>query len=260
MKKIYSLLVAACLQLGMVSGAAAQEVVKVGTDAIYPPFQYLGEKGEILGIEPDLLKAIAEKQGFTVNIENHPRAKWSDTLDKGELDVWASAFYQGPQWAEHADMTKPFMEAYVTVVVLDTEKTKDIKTIEDLQGKKLAVSKYYGQPMIDVAVSLTGSAENVVVLDTFYLSIREMFIGKADAVLGANYVQAYFIKQMQDKRGIKAHFIPVPGQEPRQLVFLVKKGNTALLEKLNKGIDDAKADGTIQKLQAEWLSAWQAVK
>ena len=258
MKKYYSLLLAALLF--NLSSAYAQTAVKVGTDAVYPPFEYLGEKGEILGIEPDLLRAIAEKQGLNLEINYHSREKWADTLDEGEGDVWASAFYQGPQWAEHADMSKPFMEAHVMVVVLDNEKNKAIERVEDLQGKKISVSKYYGQPMIDLAAQLAGSPENVVVVDTFFLSMREMFTGKTDAVLGANYVQAYYIKQVQDQKDMTAKFLSVPGQEARKLVFLVKKGNKDLLDKINKGIDQAKADGTIQKLQAEWLSAWQAVK
>lgn len=57
-----------------------------------------------------------------------------------------------------------------------------------------------------------------------------------------------------------AKFLSIPGQEARELVFLVKKGNKDLLDKINKGIDEAKADGTIQKLQSEWLSDWDAVK
>lgn len=233
--------------------------IKVGTDAIYPPFEYRDEKGNIFGIEADLLNAIGKSQGFNVQMEHNIRAKWSETLGNGMYDVWASAFYEGNQYAEHADMTKPFMEAYIVVAMCDdTETNKNITASNQLHGKKLAVSKYYGQGMIDLAAKLTGSPDNVIVTDTFYLSARELYTKRVDGVLGANYVLAYYATEMNNQA--KTRFISVEGEAPRKLVFLVKKGNQELLDKLNKGIDQALADGTIKGLQDKWLSAWKNFK
>lgn len=140
----------------------------------------------------------------------------------------------------------------------DVNENKSIQNTNQLQGKKIAVSKYYGQPMIDLATKLTGSAENVMVVDTFYLSARELYNKRVDAVLGANYVLSYFADQM--KKTDTTRYIRVESEAPRQLVFLVKKGNTDLLNKLNAGIDQAQADGTIKKLHEKWLGSWRAEK
>lgn len=233
--------------------------IKVGTDATYPPFEYRDEKGNIFGIEADLLKAIGKNQGFNVNMEHSIRAKWSETLGNGMYDIWASAFYEGNQYAEHADMTKPFMEAYIVVALCgDAEGNKNITSSNQLHGKKIAVSKYYGQGMIDLATKLTGSPDNVIVTDTFYLSARELYTKRVDGVLGANYVLAYYATETDNQA--KTRFVAVEGEAPRKLVFLVKKGNQELLDKLNKGIDQALADGTIKALQDKWLSAWNNFK
>lgn len=236
-------------------------VVKVGTDASYPPFQFRDDKNTIMGIEPDLLKYIGEKQGFTVDLQHGERKNWAATFKGNVSDMWSSAFYQNnqSQYAENADVTKPFMEAYIVVALCDdVNENKSIQSTNQLQGKKIAVSKYYGQPMIDLATKLTGSAENVMVVDTFYLSARELYNKRVDAVLGANYVLSYFADQM--KKTDTTRYIRVESEAPRQLVFLVKKGNTDLLNKLNAGIDQAQADGTLKKLHEKWLGSWRAEK
>lgn len=228
--------------------------IQVGTDATYPPFQYRTEKGEVLGIEGDLLKAIGKTEGFNVNMEHSSRKLWHETLGK-QHDVWASAFYDNAQYPA-ADVSKPFMQAYIVAAVCDDkDPNKTINSTASLQGKKIAVSQYYGQQMIDLAAKLTGSPSNVMVTDTFYLSARELYNKNVDAVLGANYVLAYYAHEMKNQD--KTRYVQIDGEPPRNLVFLVKKGDTELLNKINTGIDKLHADGTIKALQEKWLPAWQ---
>lgn len=101
------------------TAASNLPVVKVGTDATYPPFQFRDEKNTIMGIEPDLLKYIGEKQGFTVDFQHGERKNWAATFKSNVSDMWSSAFYQNnqSQYAENADMTKPFMEVHCGGVV-----------------------------------------------------------------------------------------------------------------------------------------------
>lgn len=228
--------------------------IKVGTDATYPPFEYRTEAGEVLGIEGDLLKAIGKSEGFNVSMEHSSRKLWHETLGK-QHDVWASAFYDNTQYPEAA-VSKPFMQAYIVAAVCDDkDPNKTINSTASLQGKKIAVSKYYGQAMIDLAAKLTGSSSNVMVTDTFYLSARELYNKNVDAVLGANYVLAYYAHEMNNQA--KTRYIQIDGEPPRNLVFLVKKGDDELLNKINKGIDKLQSDGTMKALQEKWLPAWQ---
>lgn len=233
--------------------------IKVGTDAKYPPFEFRDEQNQILGIEMDVLNAIGKNQGLSMEFHHFIREDWHKTLQNGAFDMWASAFYGNGQYPDDVAITKPFMEAHIVVGLCDEkEGNSSIQNIQQLQGKKLAVSKYYGQSMIDLAAKLTGSPQNVVVTDTFYLAAREMYNKTVDGVLGANYVLAHFAQSA--KKQETTRFLRVESEEPRRLVFLVKKDNTTLLEQLNKGIDAAQADGTIKALQDKWLGGLKSVQ
>ncbi|QMT32097.1 substrate-binding periplasmic protein [Alysiella filiformis] len=239
--------------------SSATTTIKVATDATYPPFQYRDEKNNILGIEMDVLNAIGQSEGLKMDFNHYIRNDYQHVLTNNHFDLFASAFYGNAKYPDDVVMSKPFMEAYIVVGLCDDKAgNANIQNIAQLQGKKIAVSKYYGQSMIDLAAKLTGSPNNVMVVDTFYLSARELYNQQVDGVLGANYVLAHFAKEM--KKEDTTRFLRVESEEPRQLVFLVNKNNTALLEKLNKGIDTAKANGTIKNLENKWLGGLKPVQ
>ena len=65
-------LIAALLTILMLAGAAAAfaEDYAFGTDTAFRPFEYTDETGTLVGIDVEILAAIAEDQGFTVEWEN----------------------------------------------------------------------------------------------------------------------------------------------------------------------------------------------
>ena len=71
--------------------AAAPVKIKVGTNAEYRPFEYVDESGEIVGFDVDLIKELAKRAGYEVELVN---TKWDGiftALAAGEFDVVASA-------------------------------------------------------------------------------------------------------------------------------------------------------------------------
>ena len=48
--------------------SAAETTYKIGTDLTFAPFEFQNEKNEYVGIDIDLLNAIAEDQGFAVDL------------------------------------------------------------------------------------------------------------------------------------------------------------------------------------------------
>lgn len=228
-------------------------VYSFGTEAVYPPFQFLDEKGRVTGFEPDVLKAVAQEENFEVELKHYIRNKWAESLSRQEFDGWSSAFYSNADYSQAAYASKPFIDTVRIIVSMpDNEQTKNITEIGHLKGKKIAVSKYYGQKMIDLAASIAGSHDNVMVTDSFYLSARELFNNNVNGVLGASYVLGYY-EQQANKNNIKTKAIEVPGEPKREVVFLVGKHHPELLEKINRGIDKIKANGKYQAIENKWF-------
>ena len=67
MKKILAVVLAAMMLV--CAGAALAEDYAIGTDTAFRPFEYTDETGTLVGIDVDILTAIAEDQGFTFTIE-----------------------------------------------------------------------------------------------------------------------------------------------------------------------------------------------
>lgn len=234
------------------------ESLKVGAYTNYPPFQFRDEKGNVSGFEIELLQAVAKNVGLNPQIEGGLRNTYIETLNNDKYDVWMSAFYEENIDKNAVDFTKPYMDdVQLIVAVSDTPEHQSIQNEADLKGKKIGVSKYYGQAGVDLATKLTGSAENVVEFESFYLSARELYNNKVDGVLGANFVMAHFAEEASKQQKLNTRYIILADVPKRSLIFVVKKGNTDLVNKLNEGIDKAKADGTIENLRQKWLSAWK---
>jgi len=67
--------------------APATRVVVVGTDAAYAPFESQNEKGEIVGFDIDVVKAVAKKAGIEVKFLNTPWEGIFNSLGQGDRDL-----------------------------------------------------------------------------------------------------------------------------------------------------------------------------
>ena len=54
---------------GPIKSAQAQKVYQIGTDVTYPPFEFANKNNKYVGIDIDIMKAIAKEEGFKVQIK-----------------------------------------------------------------------------------------------------------------------------------------------------------------------------------------------
>lgn len=105
----------------------------MGTNAEFPPFEYKEGTG-FAGIDVDLMRAIAEKMGLELEVED--MAFESLTQSFGRIDVIAAGFTIDPTREATCDFSDTYFNATQTVI-LKADST--IATLEDLKGKKIGV-------------------------------------------------------------------------------------------------------------------------
>ncbi|RRD89332.1 substrate-binding periplasmic protein [Conchiformibius steedae] len=238
------------------SAPAAATVYRVGSQLSYPPFHFINEKGEPTGFEVEVLQATAKAGGFDVEIINTPRSGLERTLSDGTLDIWSSTISVKPERAEKMDFSQPFLQHDSKVIyLLDNDDNKNIQTLQDFHGKTLAVNKFSKNPA-ELAAKITGSRSNVMITDSYHVSMKAVYSKRADGALDNGYVLAYAAKQQPD---FKMRSIVVEN-EKKDFAFAVKKGNTELLEKLNKGLQTVKSNGTYDKLFEKWFGSAMAAQ
>lgn len=244
MKKCLLYLSVIVMALFMVVAPAFAKTYIVGTSADFPPFEYI-EKGQIVGFDIDLIKAIAESQGIKVEFQDISFDSLIPGLNAGTIDIVASGMTITEERAKVVDFTEPYYSANQAVLV----KEGGGKNVTVLFGDhKLAVQTgTTGDLWVEENLEKTGILKGKVTrFDTFVLAIQDLLNGNVDGVvLDTPVAQRY---AAENPVVMVAEIIT--GEE---YGFAVAKGNKELLEKLNKGLEEVKASGKMDELLKKYF-------
>lgn len=225
------------------------KVYVVGTDAAYAPFELQNEKGEIVGFDIDVVTAVAAKAGIEVKFVNTPWEGIFNALGQGDRDALVSSITITEERKQTMDFSAPYFDAQQLIAVKDTSK---VAKFADL--KKLKVGVQTGTTGDEVVTKLLGkNSTSIKRFESTPLALKELQSGGVDAVVADNGVVIHYVaNNAADKFKTVADNTSFA---PEQYGIAVKKGNAELLEKINKGLADIKADGTYDKIYTQYFGA-----
>jgi polar amino acid transport system substrate-binding protein len=227
---------------------APAKVYVVGTDAAYAPFESQNEKGEIVGFDIDVVRAVAAKAGIEVKFVNTPWEGIFNTLAQGDRDMLVSAITITDERKQTIDFSTPYFDAHQLIAVKDGSK---VAKFDDL--KKLKVGVQTGTTGDEVVSKLLGkTSTSVRRFESTPLALKELESGGVDAVVADNGV---IVNYVTNNSGAKFKMVNDPAFTPEQYGIAVRKGNAELLDKINKGLAAIKADGTYDQIYARYFGA-----
>lgn len=246
---ILSLLLVIGAASGCSSGTQVSEtgasLYLVGTEPTFPPFEMPGEKAdEIIGFDIDLIKAIAEDQGFEVEIRKLGFDGLIMALQSGNIDIAASGMSITEERLEEVDFSDPYIDAGLAIAV--SEDNEIIKGKDDLEGKSVAVQ--IGTTGADKAQELKdeGLITEIKTFDTVDVVVMELMSGGVDAIINDLPVTQAYMAAQPGKIKIVGEALASDSYG-----FAIKKGNDELLKKINAGlknvIESGKYDELIEK-------------
>ena len=239
---------AAAAPVASAAAPAPAKVYAVGTDAAYAPFESQNEKAEIVGLTIDVVNAVAKKAGIEVKFVNTPWEGIFNSLAQGDRDMLASSITITDERKQTMDFTSPYFDAFQLIAVKANSK---VAKFDDL--KKLKVGVQTGTTGDEVVTKQQGkNSTNIKRFESTPLALKELEAGGVDAVVADNGV---VINYVNNNPGSKFKTVSDASFAPEQYGFAVKKGNTELLEKLNKGLADIKADGSYDQIYAKYFGA-----
>jgi polar amino acid transport system substrate-binding protein len=235
-----SLVLAAC-------GGGQKSVVRVATDATWPPFEYVDDTSkDIVGFDIDLMKAIAEEAGLTIEYSNVPWDSLLAGMAQCQYDAAISAMTITPERAEQFAFSDPYFAAgqVVTVQINNT----DITGRDSLAGKTVGVQ--LGTTGDIEAQKIAGAT--VKNYDDIGLAFQDLMNGQVDAVIADNPLALGYIGQNPDK-------LKTAGEVFTDEFYgiAVCKDKTDLVAQLNKGLAAVKAKGLIDELTTKWIAGGQ---
>ncbi len=226
------------------SGETAKKYIG-GTEATFAPFIYLDDKGTISGIDPDVVKAIAEEMGFEYELQNVGWEPVFSKLTNGEIDFGAAGITITEERKETYDFTEPYWES--TLLLIVPEDNTDIQSLEDIKDKKVAVQINTTSHVAAQKV-LGQTNANIMAYENQPLAYQEVINGTADVAIGDNAVILEYLKNNPDAP-IKT--IEDPSFEKEYYGLMVKKGNTELLNLLNEGLKKIKENGKLAEITGQ---------
>lgn len=217
-----------------------------GTNAEFPPFEFVAASGVIDqydGIDMAIAKKIAEKNGMTAAIENMEFDSLLVALENGQIDAAIAGMTVTDERKEEADFSTPY---YTATQVMIVKEDSDIASAADMADKKICVIQGYTG---EICVKDMGYQYEAFKKGTD--AIMELVNGKCDVVV---IDSATAQKYVGDNEGLKI-VEDASAFESEEYAIAVKKGNTELLDKINKSIEELLDDGTVADLGAMYTEA-----
>ena len=218
----------------------------VGTDATYPPFDFKDEHGQLTGFDADLLKAIADNQNFSVEFIPTARSQLFPGLNEGYYQILAACLGINAERLAQSEMSEPY--AFAPNVIMG-KTGNNVQTLAQLGNSSVAVQQdsYTHKVLTDLGI------KNIITEKTPYEAYVDFVSGRADYVVGDAGVLNYYHKNNKDTHKPQTYSAIYNKTEDVRVAFAVKKGNTELINKINEGLKNIKANGTYDKIYAKWF-------
>ena len=217
----------------------------IASDSSFAPFVFQNSSNQYTGIDMDLIKAIAEDQGFEIEITNPGFDAAINAVQSGQAD----GMIAGMSVTDARKETFDFSDSYYTAnTILGVKESSTVSSYEDLKGKTVGVKNgTASQTFLTENQSKYGyKIKTFADGSSMYDSLNT---GSIDAVMDDEPVLKYSISQGQKLK------TPIEGTPIGETAFAVKKGsNPELIEMFNNGLANLKASGEFQKILDKYLA------
>ncbi|MGF0240850.1 transporter substrate-binding domain-containing protein [Rhodococcus sp. IEGM1300] len=234
---IFALMTLVCMPL-----KAADDVLRVGTDATFPPMEFIKD-GQRTGFDIELIEALGKELGKKV--------EWVDIGFKGlipglisnRFDIAASGIYMTDERKKVVSFTDSYYSGGLAVLVLKDDKTINAPT-DLVEGKK--VSAQVGTKSISFlkehypAVTVVEVEKNQAMFDL-------LTIGRVNAAVTGRPAAVEYAKSEPRVRVLEE------GLTTELYGFAVRKNDTELASQLNKALQTLRANGEYAALTNKWL-------
>ena len=242
MKKSVIMLLAATMMicLSACGGASSQKLV-MATNAAFPPYESV-DGNEIVGIDPEIAKLIADDLGRELVIEDMAFDSIIAAVQSGKADIAMAGLTVTEDRKQNINFSEPYTEAAQVIVV---KKDSTVTSPADLEGKTIGVQ-----------IGTTGDIyaadiENAVIerYSKYFEAINALNQDKIDAVIVDREPAKVFVNDSDELKMIDEEFTL------EEYAIGVAKENTELLDQINASLKKLQDSGKIDEIINKYISA-----
>ena len=224
-------------------------VLTMATNASFPPYEFY-EGDTIVGIDAEIAAAIAEKLGLTLEIEDMEFDSIITAVNGGKADIGMAGMTVTPERQEEVNFTTSYATGVQVIIVPEDS---DITSVDDLMAEGAS-------HIIGVQRNTTGDLYTTWDLEDAGLAtidryskgteaVMALVTGKVDCVVIDNEPAKAFVAENPGLKILDTEYIE------EQYAGAIAKDNTALLDAINKALQELIDDGTVKSIVDKYIAA-----
>lgn len=248
MKKLLSLVLATMMLFSIT--AAFATTINMGTNASFPPYEFIGENGEVEGIDVDIAKAICDKLGYTLNVVDMEFDSLIPSLQSGKIDVAMAGMTVTEERATLVNFSDSYATGIQSVIV---KNDSPITSVDDLfvEGNNYDIG---------VQLSTTGDIYSTGDLEDAGLAkihrfptgneaTQALVNGKIDAVIIDNEPAKAYVASLKGLKVLDTEYTI------ENYAAAINKDNAEFLAEFNGALKALIEDGTVKTIVEKYISS-----
>lgn len=221
-------------------------VLKVGTEAQYAPYEFKDADAKIVGADIALAQKIADDLGVKLEIVDMKFDGIIPAVQSGQVDLGIAAFSNTPERAKEVDFSNIYDKSE-QILVVDAQNKDKYTSVDALSGLKVGAQKGTIQSNL-ITKELTKST--LFELDKFPALALEVQNGNIAGLVADASVAKSLISGSCGKLAA-ANFTFTSEAAKVGKAVVIKKGNSGLVDAVNKSVDAFVSDGSWDKAYAQ---------
>ncbi len=220
------------------------ETYIVATDATLAPMSFMSVGNDIIGFEPDLIRAIAKKAGFNIQLVNVEWAGLFGGLITKKFDMVISSVTVMEERKQRMDFSIPYLKSGLALVVKRDQKNissfEDAKNMNALIGAQIGTTSYF---FLEKQASI-----RIKGYQMYGHAVSDLINGKVDAVLGESSGTLFFKNKplFQEIKMIEEIL------SDEFYAVVLRKDENKLMAQVNSALKELIADGTVAQFHKKW--------
>ncbi len=223
--------------------------VVMGLDDTFAPMGFRDSSGNLVGFDVDLANEVGSRIGLKIKFQPIDWSLKETELQAGNIDLIWNGYTITPAREEKVAFSKPYLEnSQIIVTMADSP----VNSKADLAGKSLAVQKESSayEAVMNSADFVDTLGQDLIQFDTNNEAFMDLEAKRVDAIVVDEVLARYYMKL----RGEEKYKVLSDNFGDELYGIGMRKSDVTLLEKVNKAMDDMRADGKYDEIYAKWFA------
>jgi polar amino acid transport system substrate-binding protein len=233
------------------AGPAMDRIMKkgelvIGTSGAQPPMTATTKKGELIGLDADISRAMADAMGVKIKFVSIPFAKLLPALEANQVDMILSGMTMTPKRNQKVAFVGPYYVSGKGILAV-AEKYAALQQAKGLDTPEVTVAALKDSTSQKFAETLIPKAK-LILTDSYKAAIDLLLKGKIDVIVADYYFCAFTAYRYQDKGLISGSPLTF---EP---LGIAMTEDTLLINWVQNFMSILQGSGQLKEMGKKWLS------